>query len=60
MIYQSFRDYNESITTQHHFYVPGRLISAGAFGRVILAQHKLTTHFVAIKCLRKLDFLTPS
>lgn len=37
------------------FYRTGRLLGQGAFGRVILAQHKLTTHFVAIKCLKQSD-----
>jgi serine/threonine protein kinase len=27
---------------------------------VILAQHKLTTHFVAVKCLRKEAFAAPA
>lgn len=56
MIYKNFQLYNQSIMTQESFYRTGRLIGQGAFGRVILAQHKLTTHFVAIKCLKKSDF----
>ena len=38
------------------FYRTGRKIGEGAFGSVILAQHKLTMHFVAIKCLKKTEF----
>lgn len=35
------------------FYRTGRVLGEGTYGKVILAQHKLTSHFVAIKCYKK-------
>jgi serine/threonine protein kinase len=55
-IYNCFQKFNKYVGTAETFYRTGRLLGQGAFGRVILAQHKLTTHFVAIKCLKKSDF----
>jgi len=45
----------QPIGTTHEFYRVGNKLGEGAFGKVCVAQHKLSGHFVAIKCLRKKD-----
>lgn len=55
LIYDKFQSAREYLGTMRKFYRTGRQLGQGAFGRVILAQHKLTTHFVAIKCLKQSD-----
>ena len=45
----------ESLITTKEFYRMGNKLGQGAFAQVCVAQHKLTGHFVAIKCLRKQD-----
>lgn len=39
--------------TTQEFYRIGKALGEGAYGRVQMAQHKLTGHFVAIKTVRK-------
>lgn len=55
MIYTSFTQLNQAVTTTKEFYRIGNKLGEGAFGMVKLAQHILTGHFVAIKSLRKKD-----
>jgi serine/threonine protein kinase len=53
LIYNNFQEFNQYIGTMQTFYRTGRVLSKGTYGKVILAQHKLTSHFVAIKCYTK-------
>lgn len=55
MIYTSFTELNQTVTTTKEFYRIGNKLGEGAFGMVNLAQHILTGHFVAIKSLGKKD-----
>ena len=58
MIYTSFTQLNQAVTTSKEFYRIGNKLGEGAFGMVNLAQHILTGHFVAVKSLRKHDLDT--
>jgi serine/threonine protein kinase len=40
-------------TSQKDFYRIGKILGRGAFGKVNLAIHKLSDHFVAIKSINK-------
>ena len=42
-IYNTFTEHNKPIPTTSDFYRLGRPIGKGAFGKVVLAQHVLTT-----------------
>lgn len=42
-IYNSFTQFDKSVPTTADFYRRGRIIGQGAFGKVIMGQHKLTT-----------------
>lgn len=53
LIYNNFQEFNQYIGTMQTFYRTGRVLSKGTYGKVILAQHNLTSHFVAIKCYTK-------
>ena len=53
MIYNNFQEFNSYIGTMPTFYRTGKIIGEGSRSRVIRAQHKLTSHFVAIKCIKK-------
>lgn len=55
MIYTSFTELNQTVTTTKEFFRIGNKLGEGAFGTVNLAQHILTGHFVAIKSLGKKD-----
>lgn len=41
--------------TTHEFYRIGNKLGEGAFGKVCIAQHKLSGHFTAVKCMWKRD-----
>lgn len=43
------------MATTAEFYRIGNQLGEGAFGKVVIAQHKLSGQFVAIKCMRKRD-----
>lgn len=53
LIYNSFTEFDKPMPTCADFYRRGKIIGEGAFGKVIIGQHKLTSQFVAIKCLPK-------
>lgn len=55
MIVTHFQEMGQPIATTHEFYRIGNQLGEGAFGKVVIAQHKLSGHFVAIKCMRKKD-----
>ena len=52
----SFEKNKEAPTTTSEFYKIGRVIGKGAFGKVNLAQHRLSEQLVAIKSINK-EFL---
>jgi serine/threonine protein kinase len=54
-IYNSFSEHNKPISTTPDFYRVGKCLGKGAFGKVNMAQHKLTGHFVAVKSIKKID-----
>jgi len=54
-IYNSFTQLDSPVTTTSDFYRVGKCLGKGAFGKVNLAQHKLTGHFVAVKSVKKTD-----
>ena len=55
MIVTHFQEMGQPIATTPEFYRIGNKLGEGAFGKVCIAQHKLSGHFTAIKCLRKKD-----
>ena len=55
MIVTHFQEMGQPIATTPEFYRIGNQLGEGAFGKVVIAQHKLSGHFVAIKCMRKKD-----
>ena len=55
MIVTYFQKMGRPMATTHEFYRIGNQLGEGAFGKVVIAQHKLSGHFVAIKCMRKRD-----
>ena len=48
-----FQERGQPMPTTHEFYRIGNKLGEGAFRKVCVSQHKLSGHFVAIKCLRK-------
>ena len=52
-IKEYFRVHNEYPPTTKDFYIVGKLLGRGAFGKVSLGVHKLTGRFVAIKSIKK-------
>jgi serine/threonine protein kinase len=54
-IYNSFTEFDKPITTTPDFYRVGKFLGKGAFGKVNMAQHKLTGGFVAVKSIKKSD-----
>ena len=55
MIVNQFNELGQPVVTTPDFYRLGNKLGQGAFGKVSIAQHKLTGHFVAVKSLQKKD-----
>ena len=55
MIVNQFNELGQPVVTTPDFYRVGNKLGQGAFGKVSIAQHKLTGHFVAVKSLPKRD-----
>ena len=55
MIVTYFQKMGQPLATTPEFYRIGNILGEGAFGKVVIAQHKLSGHFVAIKTMRKSD-----
>ena len=55
MIVNQFNELGQPVVTTPDFYRIGNKLGQGAFGKVSIAQHKLTGHFVAVKSLPKKD-----
>ena len=55
MIVNQFQELRQPVATTQDFYRLGNKLGQGAFGKVSIAQHKLTGHFVAVKSLPKKD-----
>jgi len=55
MIVTHFQETGAPVPTTAEFYRIGNLLGEGAFGKVCIAQHKLSGHFTAVKCMRKRD-----